>query len=105
MADSGWQNAIRHSLSAIGYLLSANMNALKSFASQHPRLTTWIVLAIGMVIILLWASKDVGLLPTQLAALVVATVALAGLCVWIIGWEDDDESNEQTTPTNSTSPK
>jgi hypothetical protein len=44
-----------------------------------------------MVLILLWASKDVGLLPTQLAALVVATILLAGLCVWIIGWEDNDE--------------
>ena len=71
------------------------MNALKSFASQHPRITAWIVLALGMVIILLWASKDVGLLPTQLGALVAATIALAGLCVWIIGWEDNDE---QETP-------
>lgn len=76
------------------------MNALKSFASQHPRVTAWIVLAIGMVIILLWASKDVGLLPTQLVALIVATIALAGLCVWIIGWEDDD-NQEETAPTKS----
>ncbi|MBI4675058.1 MAG: hypothetical protein HY741_25745 [Chloroflexi bacterium] len=70
------------------------MTALKSFASQHPRITAWIVLAIGMVVILLWASKDVGLLPTQLAALVVATIALAGLCVWIIGWEDEPTKDE-----------
>lgn len=73
------------------------MNALKSFASNHPRISAWIVLAIGMVLILLWASKDVGLLPTQLAALVVATIALAGLCVWIIGWEDNDDA-EITEP-------
>lgn len=65
------------------------MNAIKSFVSKHPRITAWIVLAIGMVLILLWASKDVGLLPTQQLALVVATIVLAGLCVWIIGWEDD----------------
>lgn len=65
------------------------MEALKKFIAQHPRLTAWIVLAIGMVLILLWASRDVGLLPTQTLALVVATIALAGLCVWIIGWEDD----------------
>lgn len=79
------------------------MNALKSFASQHPRLSAWIVLAIGMVLILLWASKDVGLLPTQLLALVVATILLAGLCVWIIGWEDGDdaESEPSSTPTTS----
>ncbi len=67
------------------------MTALKSFAGQHPRVTAWIVLAIGMVVILLWSAKDVGLLPTQLAALVVATILLAGLCIWIIGWEDRED--------------
>jgi len=40
-----------------------------------------------MVIMLLWAAKDVGLLPRQMVALVIATILLAGLCVWIIGWE------------------
>jgi hypothetical protein len=73
------------------------MSALKTFASNHPRIMAWIVLAVGMVLILLWAAKDVGLLPTQLAALVVATIALAGLCVWIIGWEDNDETEEPAT--------
>ena len=63
---------------------------------MNPRLAAWLALAIGMVVILLWSAKDVGLLPTQLAALVVATILLAGLCVWIIGWEnDEDESAEQ----------
>lgn len=81
------------------------MNALKSFASQHPRITAWIVLAIGMVIILIWASKDVGLLPAQLGALVVATIALAGLCVWIIGWEDGDQDEAQTPASKSSSAK
>jgi hypothetical protein len=72
-----------------------NMNGLKSFANQHPRLTAWIALGIGMVIILLWASKDVGLLPTQQLALVIATIVLAGLCIWIIGWEADDEEESE----------
>jgi len=67
------------------------MTTLKTWAGQHPRLAAWFALAVGMVIILLWSAKDVGLLPTQLAALVVATIILAGLCVWIIGWEDPDE--------------
>jgi hypothetical protein len=74
------------------------MNALKTLTSQHPRLTAWVDLAIGMVVILLWASKDVGLLPTQLLALVVATILLAGLCVWIIGWEDNDDDEPETPP-------
>jgi hypothetical protein len=54
---------------------------------EHPRLAAWAVLAAAMVVMLLFAAKDVPLLPSQLAALVVATIALAGLCVWIINWE------------------
>jgi len=67
------------------------MTMLKEFAGRHPRITAWVALAIGMVAILLWSAKDVGLLPTQLLALVVATILLAGLCVWIIGWEDSED--------------
>lgn len=81
------------------------MDTLKSFISKHPRLTAWLVLALGMVIILLWASKDVGLLPTQLGALVVATIVLAGLCVWIIGWEDNDENETPDAPAKSSNAK
>jgi hypothetical protein len=69
--------------------------ALKEFASRHPQLTAWAVLAVGMVIILLWSAKDVGLLPGQWAALIVATILLAGLCVWIIGWNGDAETQEE----------
>lgn len=78
------------------------MSAIRAFAGQHPRIVAWIALAIGMVIILLWATKDVGLLPTQLLALTIATIVLAGLCVWIIGWEDEVE---EQAPDNSTSKK
>jgi len=67
------------------------MSSLKRFVGQHPRLTAWLVLAIGMVVILVWSARDVGLLPGQWAALIVATIGLAGLCVWIIGWEDEEE--------------
>ncbi|MBI3536225.1 MAG: hypothetical protein HY070_01485 [Chloroflexi bacterium] len=67
------------------------MTALKNFSARHPRVAAWLALALGMVIILLWSAKDVGLLPTQLAALVVATILLAGLCVWIIGWEEEEQ--------------
>jgi hypothetical protein len=63
------------------------MVAIREFVSKHPRLVSWLVLALGMVIMLVWAAKDVGLMPGQMAALVVATILLAGLCVWIIGWE------------------
>jgi hypothetical protein len=75
------------------------MKSIRAFAGQHPRIVAWIALAIGMVIILLWAAKDVGLLPSQLLALSIATVILAGLCVWIIGWED--EAEEQVSDNSS----
>ncbi|TET49718.1 MAG: hypothetical protein E3J64_09270 [Anaerolineales bacterium] len=70
------------------------MSSLKQFVSQHPRLVTWVALAIGMVVILLVSAGDIGREPGQLAALVVATIGLAGLCVWIIGWEEDDEDRD-----------
>ena len=71
------------------------MAFLKQFINQHPRLTAWSVLAIGMVAILIWSARDVGLLAGQWAALIIATIGLAGLCVWIIGWEDDEEENPE----------
>ena len=74
------------------------MSTIKGFVSNHPQLTAWIVLAAGMVAILLWSAKDVGLLPGQMIALAVATILVAGLCVWIIGWEDEEP--EEAEPAN-----
>lgn len=67
------------------------MDALKKFAGDHPQITSWIVLAIGMVIILVWSAREVGFTPGQWTALVVTTILLAGACVWIIGWEDEED--------------
>ncbi len=67
------------------------MERIKQFITQHPNLASWIVLSIGMVAILVWSARDVGLLPGQWFALIVATIAVAGLAVWIIGWEDEEE--------------
>lgn len=63
------------------------MDRLRAVTGRHPYLTAWVVLATAMVIVLLWASRDAGLLPGQLAALVVTTILLAAACVWIISWE------------------
>ena len=71
------------------------MEAIKKFAVNHPQITSWIVLAIGMVIILVWSAKDVGFTASQWIALVVTTILLAGACVWIIGWEDDECDEEE----------
>jgi hypothetical protein len=75
--------------------MEANMSVVKQFFVQHPRLAFWLVLAVGMVIILVVSAWDVGLLAGQWIALIVATIGLAGLCVWIIGWEDEEYVDEQ----------
>ncbi len=70
------------------------MDELKSLVSKHPRLTAWAVLALGMVVILIVSARNVGLAVSQWAALIVATILLAGLCVWIIGWDDNEEEDK-----------
>jgi len=63
------------------------MNTLKKIWVEYPVFANWLVLAVGMVIILYFSARHVGFLPGQWAALIVATIALAGLCAWIISWE------------------
>lgn len=65
------------------------MKQVVAWVKAHPRLTAWVVLALGMNAIVAWEARTVGLLAGQWVALVVATTLVAGLCVWIIGWEDD----------------
>jgi hypothetical protein len=74
------------------------------WASVHPRLAAWIVLALGMVILLVIEARDVGLLPTQWIALIVATVLVAGACIWIVSWEDSDDAEAAESP-KETPPK
>lgn len=75
------------------------MNTLKRipgalWASHHPRLAAWIVLSLGMVAIIVYEARDVGLQASQWIALVVATVLVAGLCVYIVSWEDNADPDE-----------
>jgi K+ transporter len=65
---------------------------MRKLWNEHPNLASWIVLAIGMVVIVIFAARDVGFQPGQWAAVIAATIALAGLCVWIISWEDSPNS-------------
>ena len=71
------------------------MQGIKNFASNHPQISSWIILAIGMVIILVWSARDVGFTPGQWFALILTTILLAGVSVWIIGWEDDEEDGAE----------
>lgn len=63
------------------------MITLRNVVTRHPMVVAWIVLAVGMVAMLIYAAKNVALLPSQMAVLIVATVLLAGACVWILTWE------------------
>jgi hypothetical protein len=65
--------------------------SIKKWVGRHPQLTAWAALAAGMVIILIWSARNVGLEAGQWAAMIVATILLAGLCVWIIGWDRGSE--------------
>ncbi len=72
------------------------MNALQNFppvqwAATHPRIAAWIVLSVGMVILMIIAAREVGLLPTQWFALISACVLVSGACIWIVSWEDGDD--------------
>jgi hypothetical protein len=70
------------------------MASLRKLWNEHPNLVSWFVLAIGMVVIVIVAARNVGFEPRQWAALIAATVTLAGLCVWIISWEDEKPESQ-----------
>lgn len=70
------------------------MDRIKTWIKSHPNLTAWIVLAIGMVAILVWEARDVGLEGMQWFWLILVTVLVAGACIWIISWGDDEEEVE-----------
>ena len=69
--------------------------AFVQWIMRHPRLSAWVVLAAGMVGLLVHEARNVGLLPSQWIALIVATVLVAGACIWIISWEDKDDPADE----------
>jgi dephospho-CoA kinase len=68
--------------------LGGHMSSWKKFVDEHPFLTMWAVLAVGMVVIFLFTSRTADLLPSQRFFMAVACVLVAGLCTWIISWEE-----------------
>ena len=75
-------------------LRSGPLGPVVGWIEQHPRLSAWFVLALGMIILLVIEARDVGLLPGQWVALIVTTALVAGACIWIISWEDEEEAEE-----------
>ncbi len=75
------------------------MTGLKNWISDHPNLSAWIVLAVGVVASLVYEARDVGLQGLQWFWLIVITTLVAGACIWIISWgdEEDEENGERET--------
>ena len=67
------------------------MTTLKNWIMQHPNLSAWFILALGMDILLVIEARDVGLEGSQWFWLLFITTLVAGACIWIISWGDDDE--------------
>ena len=76
------------------------MSKINDFIRAHPQIASWIFLSVGMVAILAWSAREVGLLLGQWIALIVATIVVAGLAVWIIGWEDEEEFEQSPSLSN-----
>jgi hypothetical protein len=74
------------------------MTRIRKIWHDHPNLVSWLALAVGMVIIVVIAARNVGFTASQWAALIAATIGLAGLCVWIISWEDDGDEDQPAAP-------
>ena len=70
-------------------------NSAVKWVTQRPRFSAWVVLAAGMVALLVHEARNVGLLPSQWVALIVATILVAGACIWIISWEDKDNPEDE----------
>lgn len=68
---------------------------MKNWITNHPNLSAWFALALGMVLILLYEARELGLQASQWFWLIVITTLVAGLCVWIISWGDDEEESAE----------
>ena len=57
------------------------MTAFKDWIAKHPNLSAWFVLAAGMVAILIYEARDVGLQGMQWFWLITITILVAGACI------------------------
>jgi hypothetical protein len=73
---------------AIEGLRKTPAKPLVNWAEEHPRLAAWVVLSAGIITLLVIEAWDVGLQPTQWLAIIIATILVAGACIWIVSWED-----------------
>jgi hypothetical protein len=72
------------------------VSAIARCYARHPFLTTWALLAAGMVVMLVLFGHDAGLTLRQHATLGAITVGLAALCTWIIFLEHAEPPGGET---------
>ncbi len=74
------EEQVRQAWLELGLPLPAEgRETMRKLWNSHPNLVSWAVLAIGMVIIVVFSARNVGFQPAQWAAIIVATILLAGL--------------------------
>jgi uncharacterized membrane protein len=66
-----------------------------SIIDRYPRISAWVVLSVGIVALLIYEARDVGLTTQNWVVLILASILISGLCIWIVSWEDDEEALEE----------
>ena len=69
------------------------VQALRRWYARKPRLTSWALLAAGMLALLTLFSLDAGLALREFLSMACATLLLAWLCVWIVFADAPDDSS------------
>lgn len=67
---------------------------MKDLFYKYPNIFYWIILSIGMIGILVFEAREVGLNFSQWFWLIFIVILVAGACVWIVSWGDDEPYEE-----------
>jgi K+ transporter len=71
------------------------LGSILNLLDTYPRLSAWVVLSVGIVALLFYEARDVGLSTGNWIALIIASIVVAGLCIWIVSWEDAEEAKPE----------
>lgn len=78
------------------------LSTLIRIFDTYPRISMWVVLSTGIIVLLVYEARDVGLTTGNWIALILASIVVAGLCIWIVSWEDEEEGFDDTVRVKST---
>lgn len=67
---------------------------MKDLFYKYPNIFYWIILSLGMIGILVFEAREVGLNFSQWFWLIFIVILVAGACVWIVSWGDDEPYEE-----------